>query len=178
MSRIGKQYIEIPAGTEVSVLDGFVVVKGKGGELKKRLHDFVTVSIDGGQAQVSPVNDSRLSNALWGTFASHIRNMVNGVNEPFIKKLVVEGVGFKVEHSGDELILNVGFSHPVVLKIPEGINVTVEKNVITISGINKELVGQFTAKVRSRKKPEPYKGKGIRYENEIVRRKQGKRSVT
>lgn len=177
MSRIGKQPIEIPAGTDVSVEGGVVVVKGKGGELKKKLHSFVSVSVEGDKAVVSPSNESRLSNALWGTFSSHIRNMVSGVNEPFVKKLIVEGVGYKVDFSGNKLVLNVGFSHPVEVQVPEGIAVSIEKNEITISGIDKELVGQFAAQVRSTKKPEPYKGKGIRYDNEVVRRKQGKRSV-
>jgi len=177
MSRIGKLPIEIPAGTDVSVSDGVVVVKGRGGELTKKLHSFVSVTVEDGQAVVSPANESRLSNALWGTFSSHLRNMVSGVNEPFVKKLVVEGVGYKVDLSGNKLVLNVGFSHPVEIQVPDGITVAVEKNAITISGIDKEAVGQFAAQVRSKKKPEPYKGKGIRYEDEVVRRKQGKRSV-
>jgi len=178
MSRIGKQPIEIPTGTEVSVVDGYVFVKGKGGELKKRIHDAVEVSVSDGHVTVTPANDSHLATALWGTFASHIRNMVSGVNEPFVKKLVVEGVGYKVGISGDKLVLNVGFSHPVEIQIPEGITATSEKNEISISGIDKEMVGEFAARVRAKKKPEPYKGKGIRYDVEVVRRKQGKRSVT
>lgn len=178
MSRIGKTPIEIPAGTEVSVADGMVAVKGKGGELKKEIHNAVTISVQDGQVVVAPVNDSRLATSLWGTFASHVKNMVSGVNEPFVKKLVVEGVGYKADVSGNKIVLNVGFSHPVEIEIPEGITATVEKNEITISGIDKESVGQFAAQVRAKKKPEPYKGKGIRYDNEVVRRKQGKRSVT
>jgi len=178
MSRIGKTPIAIPAGTEVSVSNGIVAVKGKGGELKKHIHEAITVSVQDGQVVVSPVNDSRLATALWGTFASHIRNMVSGVNKPFVKKLVVEGVGYKVDVSGGKMVLNVGFSHPVHIPIPEGITATAEKNEITISGVDKEAVGQFAAQVRAKKKPEPYKGKGIRYDSEHVRRKQGKRSVT
>ncbi|PIR86539.1 50S ribosomal protein L6 [Candidatus Kaiserbacteria bacterium CG10_big_fil_rev_8_21_14_0_10_43_70] len=178
MSRIGKTPIKIPEETEVSVSDGIVAVSGKGGELKKKVHSSITVSVNDGQVVVAPADDSRLAFSLWGTFASHIRNMVIGVNEPFVKKLVLEGVGYKVDVSGDKLVLNVGFSHPVEIIIPTGITVSVVKNEITISGIDKEAVGQFAAHVRSKKKPEPYKGKGIRYDAEIVRRKQGKRSVT
>jgi len=104
--------------------------------------------------------------------------MVKGVNEAFVKKLVVEGIGFKVAKEGNDIVLNVGFSHPVKIAIPEGVNVEIEKNVITMSSTDKEKVGQFAAKVRANKKPEPYKGKGIRYDDEVVRRKQGKRAVT
>jgi len=177
MSRIGKLAIEIPQGTDVSVSDGAVSVKGKGGELKRPLHSSISVSVQDGAVKVEPADDSKLATALWGTFASHVRNMVQGVNEPFVKKLILEGVGYKVALSGDSIELNVGFSHPVKIKIPEGITAVVEKNVITISGADKELVGQFTADVRSTKKPEPYKGKGLRYEDEVVRRKQGKKAA-
>ncbi|MAF59366.1 MAG: 50S ribosomal protein L6 [Candidatus Pacebacteria bacterium] len=176
MSRIGKQTITIPEKTEVSANDGMIIVKGPLGELKKPFSG-VNIDIKDGEVSVSPANDSKLSQALWGTFASHIKNMVNGVNTPYEKKLVVEGVGYKAEVSGKDLVLNVGFSHPVKLEAPEGLNVSAEKNVITISGSDKEKVGQFASNIRLVKKPEPYKGKGIRYEDEVVRRKQGKKAV-
>ena len=178
MSRIGKQTIIIPEKTEVVKNDSTVVVKGPLGELSR---DFnmkdVNIMIEGNEITLKPTNDSKFTNALWGTYASHIKNMVEGVNKPFEKKLIVEGVGFKVEISGEELVLNLGFSHKINVSIPKDLNVTVEKNTITISGIDKELVGQFSASIRAFKKPEPYKGKGIRYENEVIRRKQGKKSV-
>lgn len=177
MSRIGKKPVEIPEKTTVLVNDNTVVVKGPLGELSKKLHRSILVSIENNQAVVSPRDDSRLARALWGTYASHIRNMVQGVNQVFEKKLVLEGIGYKVSVSGNNLELIVGFSHSVKMEIPEGITVVVEKNVISISGSNKEQVGQFTAEVRAVKKPEPYKGKGIRYEDEIVRRKQGKKAA-
>jgi large subunit ribosomal protein L6 len=177
MSRIGKQPIEIPDKTSVTVSDGIIAVLGPGGELRRRLHGDVSVAVENGVVTVSPARETQLSQALWGTYASLIRSMVVGVNEPFVKKLQVEGIGYRVETSGDTLKLSVGFSHPVELKIPEGISVAVEKNIITVSGINKEQVGQFAADVRAVKKPEPYKGKGIRYEGEIVRRKQGKKGA-
>ena len=176
MSRIGKQIIAIPAGVDVTIQDGVVAVKGKGGELRKQLHKLVTVTVADGTVTVNPVDDSNQAYALWGTFASHIKNMIAGVNEPFEKKLVVEGVGFKVALNGQTLKLDVGFSHSVEMAVPEGIEVNVEKNEITIKGIDKEKVGQFTADVRAVRKPEPYKGKGIRYADEVVRRKEGKRA--
>lgn len=177
MSRIGKQVISLPEKTEISVSGGLVSVKGPGGEIQKKLHPLVEVRIEGQDVTVHPKKESLEARALWGTFASHISNMVSGVNKPFEKKLILEGIGFKSEVKGDELVLALGFSHPVVVKIPGELKVTAEKNVITISGINKEEVGSFAAKVRSLKKPEPYKGKGMRYENEVIRRKQGKKSV-
>ncbi|MDP2650247.1 MAG: 50S ribosomal protein L6 [bacterium] len=177
MSRIGKQPLTIPQGTEVTVADGIVAVKGKGGELRKRLHPDVSVTIAGDNVETKPVADTHEARMLWGTFASHIRNMITGVNEPFEKRLVVEGVGYRVNQEGNTLVFDVGFSHQVRVAVPDGIEVSVEKNEITIKGINKELVGQFAANVRAVKKPEPYKGKGIRYADEVIRRKEGKRAV-
>ncbi|MCR4310967.1 MAG: 50S ribosomal protein L6, partial [Candidatus Taylorbacteria bacterium] len=115
--------------------------------------------------------------ALWGTYAAHATNMVTGVSKGFEKKLILEGIGFKSEVKGTDLILNIGFSHPVKVPIPSGFTVKAEKGVITITGIDCEAVGQFAAKVRDLKKPEPYKGKGIRYETEIIKRKQGKKTA-
>jgi large subunit ribosomal protein L6 len=178
MSRIGKQPITIPAGTEVHVSDGVLSVHGRGGELRKKLHRDIAVTTEGSSVVVTPKSDSRSARALWGTFASHIQNMVAGVNEPFEKKLLVEGVGYKVHLNGATLVLDVGFSHSVEVEVPEGIEVAVEKNEISIKGIDKEKVGQFAADVRATKKPEPYKGKGIRYDTEVVRRKEGKRAVS
>lgn len=177
MSRIGKQAITIPKGTEVSIVDGVVSVKGPVGELKRSLHPTLSVSVEGDRVVVAPLNETPLANMLWGTYASHIGNMISGVNKVFEKKLILEGIGYRVELSKDSLKFTVGYSHPVVLKVPDGIKVEVVKNVITVSGPDKEKVGQFVANVRAVKKPEPYKGKGIRYEDEIVRRKQGKKVV-
>ncbi len=177
MSRIGKRTITIPAGTEVSIASHEITVKGKGGTLKRALHPAISVVVEKGMASVSPKETSRLARALWGTYAAHVRNMIEGVNTPFIKKLQIEGIGFRAELSGKQLKLAVGFSHPVVLAVPAGITAAVEKNIITVSGADKEQVGEFAASVRSIKKPEPYKGKGIRYENEVVRQKQGKKAA-
>lgn len=178
MSRIGKQPIEIPEKTEVAVADDAVRVKGPLGELTRSLRPEIKVEVKDGAVHVSPTRNSKISRALWGTYASLIKSMVRGVNEVFEKKLVVEGVGYRASQSGSNVELNVGFSHPVVLAVPEGISVAVEKNEITITGSDKERVGQFAAEIRAVRKPEPYKGKGIRYHDEVVRRKQGKRAVT
>ncbi|MFZ2887087.1 MAG: 50S ribosomal protein L6 [Minisyncoccia bacterium] len=177
MSRIGKQQITIPAGTEVSVATDSIQVKGKGGTLTKQMHPAVKVKVENGIASVEPANSSRLARALWGTYAAHVKNMISGVNEPFVKKLDVQGIGYKAELQGKNLKLALGFSHPVIVAIPEGVTAVVEKNIITVSGADKEKVGQFAASVRELKKPEPYKGKGIRYEGEVVRQKQGKKAA-
>ena len=178
MSRVGKLPIKIPAGTEVSVSSGEIVVKGKGGTLKRPMHPAVKVEVNNGEAVVSPAQQTRIARALWGTYAAHVRNMVAGVNTPFLKKLEVQGIGYRAEMAGKQLKLQVGFSHPVLMDIPEGITLAVEKNVISVSGANKDVVGQFAATIRAVKKPEPYKGKGIRYEGEVVRQKQGKKAAT
>jgi large subunit ribosomal protein L6 len=177
MSRVGKQVIEIPSGTTVEVKDDSVIVVGKGGTLSRKLHDSVSLEIKGSEVTLVPANEELATQALWGTYASHVINMIAGVNTPFEKKLVVEGVGFRADLQGKNLILNLGFSHPVKVVVPENLDVTVEKNVITVKGADKESVGQFSATIRALKKPEPYKGKGIHYSDEEVRRKQGKKSV-
>ncbi|PIR85173.1 50S ribosomal protein L6 [Candidatus Kaiserbacteria bacterium CG10_big_fil_rev_8_21_14_0_10_45_20] len=177
MSKIGKNPIAIPDKTDVSVTDGVLSVKGPLGVLEKQLPDAVTVSVENKEVKVSPANQSKLSRSLWGTFGSHIKNMIAGVNKKYEKKLELQGVGYKVELQGKVLKLNVGFSHPVMVAIPDELDVAVEKNTITVLGINKDLVGQFSANVRAVKKPEPYKGKGIRYEGEYVRQKQGKKAA-
>lgn len=178
MSRIAKQPITIPEKTEVTLVDGLFTVKGPKGTLSRELKSDVIVKLDGGVIMLMPKDDKSIfSRALWGTYASHVKNMIAGVNTGFEKKLILEGVGFKSEVKGKDLVLALGFSHGVTVAIPEGLTVTAEKNVITISGIDKEAVGQFAAKVRAMKKPEPYKGKGFRYHDEVIRRKQGKKAA-
>jgi large subunit ribosomal protein L6 len=178
MSRTGKLPIQIPAGTTVAVGDGVITVKGKGGTLARPLHPLVSVSVADNTVIVTPAGKNRLARALWGTYAAHLRNMITGVNTPFIKKLQIEGIGYKAEISGKNLVFALGFSHPVKVAVPEGLTAAVDKNIVTISGADKERVGQFAASVRELKKPEPYKGKGIRYEGEVVREKQGKKVVS
>lgn len=176
MSRLGKRPIAIPQNTEVTVVDGLVTVKGPKGELKLAYRPAVKISITDEGVFLEPAKDNVESNSLWGTYASEIRSMLQGVNEHFEKKLIIEGVGFKSEMNGTTLKMALGFSHPVLMEVPEGLTCTAEKNVLTISGASKERVGQFAAVVRAKKKPEPYKGKGIRYSDEVVRRKEGKKA--
>jgi large subunit ribosomal protein L6 len=177
MSRLGKIPITIPEKTEVNISEGKVSVKGPLGQIERDIRSDVKIEIDGNEIKVAPANKTRFAAALWGTYAAHLRNMVNGVNEAFEKKLIVEGVGYKVDVQGNKVVLNVGYSHPVEMIAPEGIEVIAEKNNLTIKGVNKEVVGEFAANIRDVRKPEPYKGKGIRYHDEVVRRKQGKKAV-
>ncbi len=178
MSRVGKQIVEIPNGVELKLADGILTVKGKKGELKKEFKtDTVSVDIKDKEVTFAPKQESNFAKALWGTYASHVKNMIKGVTDGFEKKLIVEGVGFKWEVNGANVKMNLGFSHEILLPIPKDLTVTIEKSTMTVVGIDKELVGLFSAKVRDFKKPEPYKGKGIRYEGEHVRRKQGKKSA-
>ncbi|MDO8572900.1 MAG: 50S ribosomal protein L6 [bacterium] len=177
MSRIGKQIISIPAKTEVIQHDGVITVKGPLGELSRPFNNTIDITITENAINLIPKEVTATTQALWGTYAAHIKNMIAGVNKKFEKKLIVEGIGFRAEVSGENMIFNLGFSHKITVPIPKGISVVIEKTIITISGINKELVGYFAASLRDLKKPEPYKGKGIRYEKEVIRRKEGKKSV-
>jgi large subunit ribosomal protein L6 len=177
MSRIGKKLITIPPKTEVKVTGEEVVVKGPLGELKRIFKSDVSIKIEGTNITLQPTRNSLPIKALWGTYSSHIQNMISGVNKAFEKKLIVEGIGFKADVKGKDLHMSLGFSHPVKVEIPADLKVTSEKGIITVSGINSESVGQFASKIRSYKKPEPYKGKGIRYDGEIIRRKQGKKTA-
>lgn len=178
MSRIGRQIINIPDKVEVSLADGVLTVKGPKGTLTRSFKtDVVEIKIDGGQITFHPAQETIAAHALWGTYASHVKNMVIGVTEGYTKKLIIEGVGFKAALKGQDLELDIGLSHEVQVPIPEGVKVEVEKGSITVSGYDKEQVGEFAARVRAHKRTEPYKGKGIRYEGEHVRRKQGKKTV-
>ena len=178
MSRIGKQILDIPNNVQVSCVDGVLLVKGPKGELSRTIRDEIKMEITDKTVEVKPVANNRLAQSLWGTYASHAKNMMHGVTEGYTKDLEVHGVGYRSEITGKQLILRVGFSHPVVIDIPEGLEVTAKDNKIKVTGFDKELVGKFTAEVRQTKKPEPYKGKGIRYAGEVIRRKQGKKSST
>lgn len=176
MSRLAKKPIAM-GKTEVSVAGGTLTVKGAKATLTKRVHPAVSITVAPEGVSVAPKDSSRLAKALVGTYASHVKNMVAGVTAPYVRKLILEGVGYRIEVKGKELQFTVGFSHPVKLSIPEGVSVVVEKNVVTLEGADKETVGQFAANIRGVKPPEPYLGKGIRYEGEVIRRKQGKKAV-
>ena len=176
MSRLAKKPIVIPAGVTVTMNSGTMSVKGPKGELSFVVHPAINATVEADGIVISKAESTRFAQALVGTVAANIRNMVMGVVTPFEKKLILEGVGYRIAVAGKNLEMSLGFSHPVKIEIPEGITVTSEKNITTFTSPNKELVGQFAAYVRSLKKPEPYKGKGFRYDTETIRRKQGKRS--
>lgn len=178
MSRVGKQIITIPAGVTATTTGSTFSVKGPKGELNRDFKtNLISVVIENNEISFKLNKETLESRALWGTVASHVKNMVIGVTEGFTKKLILDGVGFKSEVAGDTLKLALGFSHPVNVPILKGLTVTAEKNNVTVSGIDKELVGGFAARVRMLKKPEPYKGKGFHYEGEVIRRKQGKKTA-
>lgn len=177
MSRLGKQPITLPSGVTATFADGVFTMTGPKGSLSRTFTKDVTITLENGVVTLLPARDTDFAKALWGTYAAHLHNMLKGVTEGFEKKLEVEGVGYRAEMKGTALSLSVGFSHPVVLEIPAGITVAVEKNVISVSGTDKDAVGQFAAVVRATKEPEPYKGKGIHYEGEYILRKQGKRAT-
>jgi large subunit ribosomal protein L6 len=175
MSRLGKLPINLPNGTEAKIDKGFIVVKGPKGELKEKLHDLVSVELSEKEISVKVKNtDSKKEKSFWGLYRSLINNMVVGVAEGFEKKLEIIGVGYRAAASGNRLDINAGYSHPVIFELPEGISAAVEKNVITISGSDKQLVGETAARIRKIRKPEPYKGKGIKYADEVIVRKEGK----
>ncbi|MDP3996198.1 MAG: 50S ribosomal protein L6 [bacterium] len=178
MSRIGKKPIDIPDKTEISISGGNVTVKGPGGTLAREFKTGkISVVSRDKQVVLTPNSDSIETRALWGTYASHIKNMIKGVNTPYEKKLILEGVGYRAEVKGKDLVMGLGFSHQVKVPIPDTLKISVEKNIISISGIDKEEVGSWSARVRAKKKPEPYKGKGIHYSDEVVRRKEGKKTA-
>ncbi len=179
MSRIGKKSIEVPSTVKVEFDGQNIKVSGPKGELKMDIHGDIKAEFKDGKVLVAPKKDlSKRERGLWGLYRALIFNMVHGVEKGFEKKLEIEGIGYKAVVQGDELVLNVGFVHPVKIKKPEGINFAVEKNVILVSGIDKEKVGQISAIIRKVKKAEPYKGKGIKYQGERIRRKEGKKVVS
>ena len=177
MSRIGKQPVPFGDDVTVSVADDTVTVSGKLGTLTVPVPGNITVTVEGNVVTVTPKDQTKSTAALWGLTRSLIANAVAGVTEGFSKKLIIEGIGYKANLQGDTLVLSLGFSHDIELKAPEGITFEVDKTSITVSGFDKQLVGNTAAKIRSYRKPEPYKGKGIRYEGEVIRRKAGKKAV-
>ncbi len=177
MSRLGKQPIQIPANVEVTYAQNTLTVKGPKGTLTRPISEEIAVTIADNAIAFAPVKDTKLARALWGTYAAHLRNMITGVTEGFTKVLEIEGVGYRAEAQGNKVKLSVGFSHPVELIAPEGVQITTEKGIITVTGIDIDVVGQFAADIRAVKKPEPYKGKGIHYRGEYIIRKQGKKGV-
>lgn len=175
MSRIGKQPIKLPDGVAIEISGQKVKVSGPKGALERLVHPNITPKLEGGAVIMSAKDpEDKKDKSLWGLERSLVANLVKGVTLGYEKKLEIQGIGFRAETSGNILKLHAGFTNPVNFEIPEGISVLVEKNIITVSGIDKQLVGNFTASIRAVKPPEPYKGKGIRYVGEVVRRKAGK----
>lgn len=176
MSRLAKKPISV-GKADVSVAGDILTVKGPKGTLTKRIHPAVEITVGAEGVAIAPKNNSSLAKALMGTYASHVKNMIKGVETPYKKVLILEGVGYRIEVKGKEMVATVGKSHQVKIAIPADITATAEKNVVTIESPDKESVGQFAADVRAVKPPEPYLGKGFRYEGEVIRRKQGKKAV-
>ncbi|MFC4234870.1 50S ribosomal protein L6 [Thalassospira xianhensis] len=176
MSRVGKNPVVVPNGVTITLTEEQISAKGKLGELRLPLTSDVTVSQDDNQITVKPANDTKRARALWGTTRANIANLVTGVSDGFTKKLEITGVGYRAQVQGNKLVLQLGFSHDVEMEIPAGLNVVAEKpTLIAISGADKQLVGQFAANARGWRGPEPYKGKGVRYEGEYILRKEGKK---
>lgn len=174
MSRIGKLPIKVPAGVTVTTDEDHIIVTGPKGSLSQFQMPGVNVKVEDAQILVGRDNDERQNRSKHGLMRSLLSNMIDGVSQGFSQKLEINGVGYRVSHQGADLKLNLGFSHDVVYKIPAGVSVEVEQNIITVNGIDKQQVGQVAAEIRSLKKPEPYKGKGIKYEGERIIRKSGK----
>ncbi|MBZ1345073.1 MAG: 50S ribosomal protein L6 [Candidatus Nealsonbacteria bacterium] len=177
MSRIGKKPIPILKGLQIKIEDQKVIIKGPKGELSKKIPQEIKIEIKNNKIFVTPKIETKRTNPFWGLTRALLFNAIKGVSDGYEKKLQIEGLGYRAGPEGENLILQIGFTHPVKIESPEGIKFSVEKNIITVSGIDKELVGQMAAKIRKVRPPEPYKGKGIRYLGEIVRKKMGKKAV-
>lgn len=177
MSKVGKKPILIPEGVTVALKESGIEVKGPNATLNVELLEGIKVEVKENEVHFTPENENKQSKANWGTLRSLVQSAIDGSKEDFVKNLLIEGVGYKANMEGNTLVLSLGYSHPVKFDTPEGIKIEVDGNKITVSGASKALVGQTAASIRKFKKPEPYKGKGIRYEDEVVRRKAGKKAV-
>ena len=178
MSKVGKLPVAIPAGVTVNVANGTISVKGPKGELKQSFHDEIDIKVEGTEVVLTTKNNAKQTNAYHGLYRSLINNMVKGVTDGFTKTLVITGVGYRAEVKGKELVMNLGYSSDYIAIIPDGLTVVATPDgKLTVTGIDKQLVGEFCSQVRKLRKPEPYKGKGIRYETEVIRRKVGKTGV-
>ncbi len=177
MSRIGKLPVAVPAGVKINIADGALTVEGPKGKLSRTYNSLVQVKLENSEVSVTRVNDSKEARSFHGLYRNLIHNMVVGVSQGFSKTLVVNGVGYRAEVQGKLLVMALGYSNDFSVLIPEGIEVKVDQLKVIISGASKEAVGQFASQVRKLRGPEPYKGKGIRYEDEIIKRKVGKSGV-
>ena len=178
MSKVGKLPVAIPAGVTVNVANGLISVKGPKGELKQSFHDEIDIKVEGTEVVLTTKNNAKQTNAYHGLYRSLINNMVKGVTDGFTKTLVITGVGYRAEVKGKELVMNLGYSSDYIAIIPDGLTVVATPDgKLTVTGNDKQLVGEFCSQIRKLRKPEPYKGKGIRYETEVIRRKVGKTGV-
>jgi large subunit ribosomal protein L6 len=176
MSRVGKYPVEIPAGVEVAIAGGILTAKGKLGELKLPLSEHVETVIDGGRVTVTPRSKAAPARMMWGTTRALVASMVKGVSTGYSKTLEITGTGYRAAVQGSNLVLNLGYSHDVVYPIPQGIKITTPRpTAVTVEGVDKQRVGQVALDIRNFRGPEPYKGKGVRYDNEVIRRKEGKK---
>ena len=176
MSRVGKYPVEIPSGVAVAVADGVLTAKGRLGELKLPLTDHVEAAVEGNRVTITPRSNEPQARMMWGTTRALVANMVKGVSTGYTKSMEITGTGFRAAVQGGNLVVNLGFSHDVVFPVPEGIRITTPRpTAITVEGVDKRLVGQVAAEIRSYRPPEPYKGKGVRYDTETIRRKEGKK---
>jgi large subunit ribosomal protein L6 len=176
MSRVGKYPVPVPAGVQVALQGRTVVAKGKLGELKLDLVDEVDVTVEGAQVAVAPKGADRRARTMWGTTRSLIQSMVTGVSTGFAKQMEITGTGYRAAMQGSDLVLNLGYSHEIRYPVPQGIKITCEKPTsIKVEGADKRQVGQVAAEIRAYRGPEPYKGKGVRYDNEVILRKEGKK---
>ena len=176
MSRVGKYPVDIPSGVQVAIAGGVLTAKGKLGELKLPLTDNVEATVEDNKVKVAPKGGTTQARMMWGTTRANIANMLKGVSAGYSKSMEITGTGYRAAVQGPNLVINLGFSHDVVYPVPAGITITTPKpTTITVTGIDKRLVGQVASEIRAWRKPEPYKGKGVRYETETIRRKEGKK---
>jgi large subunit ribosomal protein L6 len=176
MSRVGKNPVEIPSGVTIAITDGVLTAKGKLGELKLPLTDHIEATVEGNKVSVKPRTGIAQARMMWGTTRANIANMVKGVSTGYSKTMEITGTGYRASVQGTNLVVNLGFSHDVTYPVPAGIKITTPRpTAIMVEGVDKRLVGQVAAEIRSYRPPEPYKGKGVRYDNETIRRKEGKK---
>jgi large subunit ribosomal protein L6 len=176
MSRVGKYPVDIPAGVTVAVAGGVLTAKGKLGEMKLPITEHVDATVDGGKVRVAPKGNASQARMMWGTTRANIANMLKGVSTGYTKTMEITGTGYRAAVQGPNLVINLGFSHDVIYPVPAGITITTPKpTTIAVAGVDKKLVGQVAAEIRAWRPPEPYKGKGVRYDNETIRRKEGKK---
>ena len=176
MSRVGKYPVDVPAGVTIAIVDGVLSAKGKLGELHLKLTDQVETTVEGNRVSVKPLSNVAQARMMWGTTRANIANMIRGVSTGYAKTMEITGTGYRAAVNGGNLVINLGFSHDVVYPVPPGITITTPRpTAITVSGVDKRLVGQVAAEIRGYRPPEPYKGKGVRYDTETIRRKEGKK---